>query len=75
MTRTTSDDLDRLYSLLERLGEMPGQGRRLGELPDKIRDSALWNLNYVSEMYDPLFLEKLESFVMHSCSGEPRLTN
>ncbi len=33
MTRTTSDDLDRLYSLLAHLDEIPGQGRRLSELP------------------------------------------
>ena len=28
-----------------------------------IRDSALWNLNHVTEVCDPLFLQKLESFV------------
>lgn len=30
----------------------------------EIRDCALWNLNYVREVYDPLFLDKFESFVM-----------
>lgn len=29
----------------------------------EIRDSGLWNLNYVREVYDPLFLDKLEPFV------------
>ena len=29
-----------------------------------ILDSALWNLNHVTEVCDPLFLEKLESFVL-----------
>ena len=34
----------------------------------EIRDSALWNLNYVTNAADPLFLDKLESFVAHSRS-------
>lgn len=33
MTRTTHDDLDRLYSLLARLAETPGQGQPLSDLP------------------------------------------
>jgi hypothetical protein len=41
----------------------------------EIRDSALWNLDYVREVYDPLFLDKLESVVMRTCEGEPRLTS
>jgi hypothetical protein len=41
----------------------------------EIRNSALWNLNYVREVYDPLFLDKLELFVMQMCEGEPRLTS
>lgn len=40
----------------------------------EIRDSALWNLNYVRDVYDALFLDKLESFVIQMCEGEPRLT-
>ncbi len=41
----------------------------------RFRDSALWNLNYVREVYDLLFLTKLESFVMQMCDEEPRLTS
>ncbi len=33
----------------------------------EIRDSALWNLKHVGEMYDPLFLDKFESYVMRMC--------
>lgn len=41
----------------------------------EIRDSALWNLNYVEDQYDPRFLEKLELFVAITCRGESRRTN
>jgi hypothetical protein len=41
----------------------------------EIRDTALWNLNYVREVCDPLFLDELESFVMTTCEPEPRLTS
>ena len=44
-------------------------------LRPEIRDSALWNLNYVTKLYDPLFLDSLESFVTLTCEGEPRLTS
>ncbi len=33
----------------------------------EIRDSALWNLNYVKEVYDASFLDKLESCVTLTC--------
>lgn len=41
----------------------------------EIRDSALWNLNYVADECDPSFLEKLELFVALTCQDEPWLTN
>lgn len=41
----------------------------------EIRDSALWNLNYVIEVNDPSFLDTLESFVTLTCGGKPRLTS
>lgn len=40
----------------------------------EIRDSGLWNLNYVAGVYDASFLDKLESFVALTCKAEPRLT-
>lgn len=40
-----------------------------------IRDSALWNLNYVTGECDSSFLDKLELFVALTCQGEPRLAN
>lgn len=40
----------------------------------EIRDSALWNLNYVADECDPSFLEKLELYVGLTFKGEPRLT-
>jgi hypothetical protein len=35
----------------------------------EIRDSALWNLNYVADVYDPTFLNTLETHVRLSCAG------
>jgi hypothetical protein len=40
----------------------------------EICDSALWNLDYVREVSDPSFLDRLESFVALTCGGEPPLT-
>jgi hypothetical protein len=39
-----------------------------------IRDSALWNLNHVTEVCDPLFLDQLESFVALTHNGSPSAT-
>ncbi len=33
----------------------------------EIRESALWNLNHVRDVYDPSFLDTLESFVTSTC--------
>lgn len=41
----------------------------------EIRNSALWNLNYVADVCDPSFLDKLESFVRLTCQHELRLTS
>jgi len=35
----------------------------------EIRDSALWNLNYVADACDTAFLEKFELFVRQTCEG------
>ncbi len=40
----------------------------------EIRESALWNLNYIAGVCDPTFLEKFEVFVQQTCEGGPRLT-
>lgn len=40
----------------------------------EIRDSALWNLNYLADECDPSFLQKLELCVGLTFKGEPRLT-
>lgn len=37
---------------------------------NEIRDSGLWNLNYVSDVHDPLFLDLLESFVLQMSERE-----
>lgn len=39
----------------------------------EIRDSALWNLDYVAGACDVTFLDKLESFVTLTCKCGPRL--
>ena len=44
-------------------------------LRHEIRDSALWNMNFVEGVYDPMFLNKLESLVVQMRGGELRLTN
>lgn len=35
----------------------------------EIRESALWNLNYVSDTYDVAFLDKLEIYVQQTCAA------
>lgn len=40
----------------------------------EIRDSALWNINHVADVCDPMFLEKVELFVRQTCENGPRLT-
>ena len=41
----------------------------------EIRDSGLWNLNYVAESCDASFLDKLEGFVTLTREKQPRLTS
>lgn len=38
----------------------------------EIRESALWNLNRVMEVYDPLFLDKLEYYAALTCKDTPQ---
>ena len=40
----------------------------------EIRDSALWNVNYVAEVCDSSFLDRLESLVTITCQEASRLT-
>ena len=39
---------------------------------DTIRRSGLWNLNHVSDQYDPRFLDILERWILHTCASNAR---
>jgi hypothetical protein len=55
-------------------GRLAGSGRN--NIDDmgcgNVRNSGLWNLNHVKEVYDPRFLDTLESSVTLTCIGKPR---